>query len=123
MEKFLTVAELKSLFNKSVDGEISFSKMVEEINYKAYIHYHKIKEISDRCSLTHIQTTTSNEISEKWFRKDRLLYIEKFGDKFRILPNTTDATKIGSIDFKNLYFDDFEQVALKINNIYINKYE
>jgi hypothetical protein len=44
MDKFLKTAELKDLEKKVAKGEISYSKMVEEINLKAYIYYNSMRD-------------------------------------------------------------------------------
>ncbi len=43
MDRFLKTAELRDLESKVAKGEISYSKMVEEINLKAYVHYNTVK--------------------------------------------------------------------------------
>jgi hypothetical protein len=35
----------------------------------------------------------------------------KVVDKFRILPNTNDVSKIGHIDFTKHYYDNFEEAV------------
>ena len=43
MDRFLKTAELKDLEKKVSQGKITYSKMVEEINLKAYVYYNSIK--------------------------------------------------------------------------------
>lgn len=43
MDRFLKTAELKELEKKVSQGEITYSKMVEEINLKAYVYYNSLK--------------------------------------------------------------------------------
>jgi hypothetical protein len=46
MDRFIKTAELKDLEKKVAKGKISYSKMVEEINLKAYIYYNSLKQKS-----------------------------------------------------------------------------
>jgi len=43
MDRFLKTAELKDLEKKVAKGKITYSKMIEEINLKAYVYYNSIK--------------------------------------------------------------------------------
>jgi hypothetical protein len=49
MDRFLKTAELKDLEKKVTKGEISYSKMVEEINLKAYVYYNSVKSNKTNC--------------------------------------------------------------------------
>lgn len=43
MDRFLKTAELRELEKRVANEEISYSKMVEEINLKAYVYYNSKK--------------------------------------------------------------------------------
>jgi len=47
MDRFLKTAELRDLENKLIKEDISYSKMIEEINYKAFVFYTSKSEIID----------------------------------------------------------------------------
>jgi len=54
MDRFLKTAELKNLEKKVSEGEITYSKMIEEINLKAYIFYNSIKSEKTKCEKAQI---------------------------------------------------------------------
>jgi hypothetical protein len=61
---------------------------------------------------------------DTWFRKDMLLFIERYiieegkmVDKYRILPNTNDGTKIGHIDFTKHVYATLEEAAMNMNKL------
>ena len=43
MDRFLKTVELKDLEKKVAKGEITYSKMVEEVNLMAYTYYNSLK--------------------------------------------------------------------------------
>jgi hypothetical protein len=49
MDRFLKTAELKDLEKKVAKGEITYSKMVEEINLMAYVYYNSVKSNKTKC--------------------------------------------------------------------------
>lgn len=79
-----------------------------------------IADVMQRHSLIQLQSAFTGEILDTWYRPDMMLFVEKYVlekgevvDKFRILPNTNDISKIGHIDFTKHYYNNFED-AVKV---------
>jgi len=79
-----------------------------------------IADVMQRYSLIQLQSAFTGEMFETWYRPDMKLFVErwvlekdKIVDKFRILPNTNDISKIGHIDFTKHYYNNFED-AVKV---------
>ena len=79
-----------------------------------------IGAVMQRYSLMQMQSAFTGEMFETWYRPDMMLFIEKWVlekgkvvDKYRILPNTNDISKIGHIDFTKHYYENFED-AVKV---------
>lgn len=79
-----------------------------------------IANVMQRYSLLQYKSAWTGEMLDTWYRPDMMLFIErwvlekgKVVDKFRILPNTNDISKIGHIDFTKHYYNNFED-AVKI---------
>ena len=79
-----------------------------------------IADVMQRYSLIQLQSAFTGEMFETWYRPDMMLFVErwvleigKVVDKFRILPNTNDISKIGHIDFTKHYYNNFED-AVKV---------
>ena len=77
-----------------------------------------IGAVMQRYSLLQMQNAYTGEMHDTWYRPDMLLFIErwvlekgKVVDKFRILPNTNDVSKIGHIDFTKHYYINFEDAV------------
>ena len=77
-----------------------------------------IADVMQRYSLIQAQSYFTGELFETWYRPDMMLFIErwvleegKIVDKFRILPNTNDVSKIEHIDFTKHYYNNFEEAV------------
>jgi hypothetical protein len=77
-----------------------------------------ISDVIQRYFLIQLRSCFTGELFETWYRPDMMLFIErwvleegKVVDKFRILPNTNDVSKIGHIDFTKHYYDNFEEAV------------
>ena len=77
-----------------------------------------IHDVMQRYSLLQYKSAWTEEILDTWYRPDMMLFVErwvlekgKVADKFRILPNTNDANKIGHIDFTKHYYKNFEEAV------------
>lgn len=77
-----------------------------------------IADVMQRYSLLQMQSSFTGEMFETWYRPDMMLFVErwvleegKVVDKFRILPNTNDVSKIGHIDFTRHYYTKFEDAV------------
>lgn len=95
------------------------SKENENLN-EAANSVSNIADVMQRYSLIQLQSAFTGEMFETWYRPDMMLFVErwvlekdKIVDKFRILPNTNDISKIGHIDFTKHYYDNFED-AVKV---------
>ena len=79
-----------------------------------------IADVMQRYSLLQYKSAWTGEILDVWYRPDMMLFVErwvlekgKVVDKFRILPNTNDISKIGHIDFTKHFYNNFED-AVKV---------
>ena len=77
-----------------------------------------IHDVMQHYSLLQVQSAYTGEMFETWYRPDMMLFIErwvlekgKLVDKFRVLPNTNDVSKIGHIDFTKHYYEEFEEAV------------
>jgi hypothetical protein len=65
MEKFLKTAELKELEKKVILGKITYQKMVEEINLKAYNYYNTEERKNKQTAVAWLEIPTLKIIKKK----------------------------------------------------------
>lgn len=91
---------------------------IEQTTYYPHTGNDFIADVMQRYSLLQMQNAFTGEMLETWYRPDMMLLIErwvlekgKVVDKFRVLPNTNDVSKIGHIDFTKHYYTNFEDAV------------